>query len=383
MKPDPFREARERDGILVCPFQGEDVPMVLGYRDLRQVTQDWETFSSDAPFRVPIPSEEEDRTVRQLPIERDPPLHTAYRKLVEKWFKRPRQPEYQARLRLLMDELLEWAVQQKTVEAVSEIALPLQSRALTVLLNMPASEADLWISWGTHVFHSADGVNNGAELEAYLNRQFDRAEAEGGEDFFAVLSGCEFEGRPLTREEKLGFGNLAFAGGRDTVINSISETLAFLARQPDDWERLRRDSKLRTPAAEELFRWISPITHIGRVCPHGAEVQGHSVPPNGRVSLNWAAANRDPEEFDQPDDIRIERMPNPHVAFGSGPHACLGATHARALIRSLLDGLCDRPLTLEILEEEPRVEQEAAYRRENGHGRLLLEFRTSSAIHQE
>ena len=155
MKPDPFRQARERDGILVCPFQGENVPMVLDYRDLRQVTQDWNTFSSDAPFRVPIPSEEEDRTVRQLPIERDPPLHTDYRKLVEKWFKRPRLPEYQERLRQLVDDLLNQAVQQQTVEAVSDIALTLQSRALTVLLNMPESEADLWISWGTHVFHSA------------------------------------------------------------------------------------------------------------------------------------------------------------------------------------------------------------------------------------
>ena len=383
MKPDPFRQARERDGILVCPFQGENVPMVLDYRDLRQVTQDWNTFSSDAPFRVPIPSEEEDRTVRQLPIERDPPLHTDYRKLVEKWFKRPRLPEYQERLRQLVDDLLDQAVQQQTVEAVSDIALTLQSRALTVLLNMPESEADLWISWGTHVFHSADGVNNGAELEAYLNRQFDRAETEGGDDFFAVLSACEFDGRSLTREEKLGFGNLAFAGGRDTVINSITEVLAFLAREPVEWERLRQEPKLRTPAAEELFRWISPITHIGRVCPHGAEIRGHDVPPNGRVSLNWAAANRDPGIFDQPDEIRIDRMPNPHVAFGSGPHACLGATHARALIRCLLDGLCDRALSLEVLEETPRVEQEGSYQRENGHNRLLLQVGSSDSMVQD
>ena len=226
-------------------------------------------------------------------------------------------------------------------------------------------------------------MNNGAELEAYLNRQFDRAETEGGDDFFAVLSACEFDGRSLTREEKLGFGNLAFAGGRDTVINSITEVLAFLAREPVEWERLRQEPKLRTPAAEELFRWISPITHIGRVCPHGAEIRGHDVPPNGRVSLNWAAANRDPGIFDQPDEIRIDRMPNPHVAFGSGPHACLGATHARALIRCLLDGLCDRALSLEVLEETPRVEQEGSYQRENGHNRLLLQVGSSDSMVQD
>ena len=73
---DPFREARQKDGVLKCPFQGEMVPMILRHEDVRKAAKDWKTFSSDAPFRVPIPSEEAVRTMRQLPIETNPPEHT-------------------------------------------------------------------------------------------------------------------------------------------------------------------------------------------------------------------------------------------------------------------------------------------------------------------
>jgi cytochrome P450 len=91
--PDPFREAREKDGILRCPFQGEQVPMLLRHAAVREAARDWQTYSSDAPFRVPIPSEEDVRTMRQLPIETNPPEHTDYRAIVEPFFQRPKQPD--------------------------------------------------------------------------------------------------------------------------------------------------------------------------------------------------------------------------------------------------------------------------------------------------
>ena len=79
---DPFRRAREADGVLRCPFQGDEIPMILRHEEVRRAAKDWQTFSSDAPFRVPIPSEEHLRSVRQLPIELDPPDHTDYREIV-------------------------------------------------------------------------------------------------------------------------------------------------------------------------------------------------------------------------------------------------------------------------------------------------------------
>jgi cytochrome P450 len=90
---DPFRVARNQHAVLRCPFQGEEIPMILRHADVREAAKDWKVFSLDAPFRVPIPSEEEVRTMRQLPIETNPPEHTEYRAIVEPFFQRAKLPE--------------------------------------------------------------------------------------------------------------------------------------------------------------------------------------------------------------------------------------------------------------------------------------------------
>jgi len=141
--PDPFREARAKDGVLRCPFQGETLPMILRHADVREAAKDWQKFSSDAPFRVPIPSEEAVRSMRQLPIETNPPEHGEYRALVEPFFQRAKQPEVIAKVEALIDELLTTALARESLEVVSEFALPAQSRALTYLLNVPEREADV------------------------------------------------------------------------------------------------------------------------------------------------------------------------------------------------------------------------------------------------
>src|SRR5476649_1990344 len=90
--PDPFHDAREAAPVLECEFQGENTPMILRHEDVRRAAKDWKTFSSDAPFRVPIPSEEDVRTMRQLPVETDPPDHNDYRDIVEPFFRRAKEP---------------------------------------------------------------------------------------------------------------------------------------------------------------------------------------------------------------------------------------------------------------------------------------------------
>ena len=372
---DPFLEPRRSDGVLRCPFQGETLPMLLRHEDVRRAAKDWRTFSSDAPFRVPIPSEEDVRSMRQLPIETDPPEHTDYRALVEPFFRRAREPEVVAAVEALVAGLLTAALARPAVEVVREFALPLQSRALACLLNVPAAEAEVWIGWGTHVFRDGgDGTRKGAALEAYLHRQFDRAEAAPGADFFSALTRATFRGRPLSREEQMGFANLTFAGGRDTVIHTLSSVLDWLAQQPQALEFLREDPGRIVLAGEEFFRVISPLTHIGRVCPAPTEVLGVAVPAGGRVSLGWASANFDEAAFDAPHEVRLDRKPNPHLAFGSGTHLCLGAAHARLLLRTLLQQCVERVGRLTRIEACEHVEDEAAYRRSVGYESLTLRF---------
>ena len=372
---DPFRSVREIDGVLATEFQGRPVAMILRYKDVRTAAADWRTYSSDAPFQVPIPSEEDMRPVRQLPIETNPPEHTAYRALVEPFFRQPKDPAFAARIEGLVDRLLAEAMERPSTEVVRELALPLQSMALTHLLRVPEEEAEEWIGWGTHVFRDgADGAAKGSVLTRYIDNQLDRAAAKPGDDFFSVLTRVEIDGRPLTRDEMMGFANLTFAGGRDTIIQTVAGVVGHLAAHPEHLVALRDNPALLNTAAEEFFRFLSPLTHIGRVCPRATEVLGVPVAAGERISLVWASANRDAAVFRDPDAVVLDRKPNPHVAFGSGPHNCLGALHARLLVRTLLSCLARSVSAIRVISFAEHIELEADYQRTSGYDRLEVSF---------
>jgi len=373
--PDPFREARRKTGALKCSFNHEEIVMLLRHEDVRAAAKDYAAFSSNAPFRVPIPSEEAVRTMRQLPIETDPPEHTDYRKITEPFFQRPKDPAFIARIEALVDSMLADALGRESVEIVHDFALRLQSRALTYLLNVPESEADTWIGWGIHVFKVTGGAfKQGNVLEDYLQARLDRAAANPGDDFFSALTQATFRGRPLTREEAMGFANLAFAGGRDTIIHTVSCALAYLATHPEELTFLRSDPKRITHACEEFFRVFMPLTHIGRVCSHDANIHGHAVKAGERISLCWASANLDETVFDAPQEVRLDRKPNPHLAFGFGAHLCMGAAHARLLLRTLLQKCVERVASIQVLEAQERFEKEAVYSRPVGYERLTVKL---------
>jgi len=372
---DPFREAREEKGVMKCPFEGEMITMLLRHDDVRRAAADWKQFSSDAPFRVPIPSEEEMRSVRQLPIELDPPDHKEYRKLTEPFFLRAKNPEVIAAVTQLIESVVDSFSTGLPFDAVSEFALPIQSRAFTYLLNMPESEAATWIQWGIHVFQPQEGeTKRGNKLETYLNKTFDAAEVNPGDDFFSALTQVEFRGRKLTRDECLGFANLAFAGGRDTIIHSITSIIAWLAKNPEALEFLREDKKRIVLASEEFFRIFMPLTQIGRVCPEGAEIHGVKVSPGERIGLCWASANHDESVFKDAQSVILDRRPNPHVSFGFRDHLCQGAAHARLLIRTMLEVFCSRGIAIEMIEAIPNVEQAKEFTRSVGYDSLTVRF---------
>jgi len=179
---------------------------------------------------------------------------------------------------------------------------------------------------------------------------------------------------PLKREEMAGFANLVFAGGRDTVINTVCGILAWLSAHPEGLGFLRENPKRIPTAAEEFVRALSPLTHIGRTCPVDTEVHGVKVPAGHRISLCFASANFDETAFEVPEEVRLDRKPNPHVAYGSGPHMCQGAAHARLIIRTLLQKVCERVASLEVLEAQPKVEREPAYDRQVGYEVLVMKL---------
>ena len=146
----------------------------------------------------------------------------------------------------------------------------------------------------------------------------------------------------------MGFGNLAFAGGRDTIIHIISSIVAHFGRDPAALDYLRDDPRRIVHAGEEFFRAFTPLTHLGRVCPSGSSVRGVIVPPGGRVSLCWASANFDEAHFVDPERFDITRSPNEHLAFGFGPHVCLGASLARVEVQSMVGRVLERLPDIEL-----------------------------------
>jgi cytochrome P450 len=127
-------------------------------------------------------------------------------------------------------------------------------------------------------------------------------------------------------------------------------------------------------ATEELIRYASPVTHLGRMCPVDTDVHGVKVDAGKLISLNWASANFDPTMFKEPETVRLDRKPNPHIAFGNGAHNCLGAPHARLIVRTLLKKLCQHTNGMTLLSAQRKVEKEADYERANAYHELKVQL---------
>jgi len=375
--PDAFKDQRP-SGSVPLDYRKEQITAVLKLQDVRKSAKDWQTFSSNAVGRVPIPEEASVRKVRQLPIELDPPMHTQYRDIIEPIFKRPLEEGFRERLNELITDLVEEALRRETLEVVSEFSLPLQSRALALLLNFPIEESEEWINWGVHIFKNDEQgsleASEAPELDEYIERQIARARKNPGEDIVSYLLSSEIDGRKLTSEEVVGFVNLIFAGGRDTVINIVTNTIAYFADNPEGLERRRENPDLGSSATEEFVRYFSPLTHLGRVATEDVDVCNHSVKGGSRISLCWASANRDETKFDDPDQVKLDRSPNPHVGFGFGPHRCIGATHARQIMRTLIPVLADKLASIQVSEYEDYIEQVGQIDRKIGFSRMMATF---------
>ncbi|WET04063.1 cytochrome P450 [Flavobacterium johnsoniae] len=375
---DPFEEARVNQGFGEMDDQNDPVTMLLRHKDVRKGAHDWKTFQSGAvPGRIVIPSEVNIRTTRQIPFEVDPPQHKDFRAILDPWFKRPLEEEYQAKLKEQISALVDEVLAKDSVDVISEFSLKLQSRALTLLLNTPYEEADLWISWGTHVFRSEGEALDGAKaaiLYDYIDGRIDEAIAKNGEDLYSVLLNAVVDGKKLTKEEVKGVMILTFAGGRDTVINAVSNSIAYFAEHPKSLDRLRVEPEIRNKAIEELIRYFAPLTQMGRVAKTDSAVCEHAIKADTRASLCWASANRDATVFENPNEVVLDRKMNPHLSFGFGTHNCLGATHARTIMKIAVEVLTEKVSTMEIVSAEENIEDLGDFKRKVGFHRLQVKF---------
>ncbi|TNJ45341.1 cytochrome P450 [Tamlana fucoidanivorans] len=376
---DPFKQAREGKGYGEMNDQNDPVTMILGHKDVRKCAHNWKTFQSggEEVGRIVVPSEVHIRETRQIPFEVDPPEHKDYRDLLNPWFKRPLESDYQAKLTDIINQVVNEALEKGSLEVVEEFSLKLQSRALTLLLNIPFEESERWISWGTHVFRSEDTALDADKaniLYDYIDREIDKAIANPGDDLYSVLLASEVNGKKMTKEEVKGVLVLTFAGGRDTVINAVTNSIAYFADHPESLQRLRDEPEIMNTAIEELIRYFSPLTQMGRVATEDTQVCEHAIKAQSRISMCWASANRDERVFENANEVILDRKVNPHVAFGFGTHNCLGATHARQIMKILLSTLTEKVGSMKILEAKENIEDLDEFKRKVGFDSLHVTF---------
>lgn len=373
---DPFKDARVTSGCAHMNDQDDPVTMILRLKDVRKTAHNWKTFQSGAtPGRIVIPSEVNIRDTRQIPFEVDPPLHGTFRSLLDPWFKRPLEEHYQETLAQQVNALVDDVLKAESIDVVEDFALCLQSRALTLLLNTDVGEADTWISWGTHVFRSEDDPLDGdkaAILYDYIDEKIKASSPNPEGDLYSVLLAAEVEGKKLTHEEIKGIMVLTFAGGRDTVINAVTNTISYFAQHPESLDRLRKEPEIIGRAIEELIRYFTPLTQMGRVVTQDTQVCEHAIKANSRVSLCWASANRDESVFESPNDVILDRKLNPHVSFGFSHHNCLGATHARQIMRVLIETLVAKVGSIDIIDFEENIESLGEFERKVGFHQLNI-----------
>jgi cytochrome P450 len=327
----------EGAGVGVRGLRG--VAELVSLADVRAAAKDWRHFSSR------LQGDPDVRDYPQLPLEVDPPEHGAYRALLEPILGRRAIVALGPGLRAIARDLVGRFARRGRTEAVFELAVPMVAGSIALILGRPQDTAEL-SSWGiTSWEHLPDGTRSGARLDAYVDRALDGAASgtsstgKAATDAFGLIAQATMDGRPLSRLEQVGLANLVLAGGRDTVILLLAGAMWHLASEPEARDLLRADPTRIPLAIEEYLRYFSPNRGMERRATAHVEGAWGSAEPGELVVLGWGPANHDPSAFEAPGEIRLGRRPNPHLAFGSGPHTCIGIHLARLEARVFLEEL--------------------------------------------
>jgi cytochrome P450 len=326
--------------------------------DIRQAFQQPEAFSSRITGIPPTP-----RPRALLPLELDPPEHGVYRHPLASVFSPQAVARMEPSIRRTCAALVDAVAGRGSCEFLADFAVPFPTTIFVELLGLPAAEATHFAAWNHALLHALDRPEVRAEakeqIAGYLDELVDRrirevaagARGDGGcppdsggvsrqgtrdDDLFAVLARAEVGGRPLTKDEIFDYAFLLFIAGLDTVTAALGFSFAYLARRPEHRKALVGDPALVPTAVEELLRAFS-VVNPARTATRDFEFAGVCLKEGDRVLLSTVLANRDPAEFDDPTDVRFDRPANRHLAFGAGPHRCLGSHLARCELKVALE----------------------------------------------
>ena len=277
-------------------------------------------------------------------IDLDAPDHHKRRKLVSRGFTPARVRDSETRLRAICDDLIDAVCERGTCDIVHDLAAPLPMIVIGDMLGVQPADRAKVLGWSDDMLASltsaADGLTRAAEgfkaYGEYAEHEIARRRAEPTDDLFSVLVHAEVDGARLSDFEIMFESLLLLIGGDETtrqVTTGGLEQLLLL----DPGER-----EVTVSSVEEMLRWVSPIKTLARTVTSDVEVEGVVLPKGAKLVLLYESANFDDSHFDQPERFDVRRAPNDHLAFGFGPHYCLGASLARLEVRALLERLLTR-----------------------------------------
>ncbi len=338
---------------------------VTKHADVRQVSHDWETFSSElgATF-IPTQDEESMAQLSLSILNMDPPKHNRVRRLVSRAFT----PRMVARLvediEQRAERVIDAVIDRGEAEFVSEIAGQVPVQMICEMIGLEKEQWPRMFEASNLLIGSRDDpeyahVNPAlASMEVYAlcDEVAEDRRKNPRDDLMTALVQAELDGERLDNMElNLFFISLVVAGN-ETTRNLINLSLLALLDNPDQAQRLRDDPSLWDSGVEEMLRYGSSIHNFRRTARHDTELRGVPIKAGEKVVMYYASANRDEEVFDAPHRFDVGRTPNDHVTFGGGGvHYCLGASLARAEIKATMRQIVDRLPNIELAGPPARL----------------------------
>jgi cytochrome P450 len=314
----------------------------------------------------------------------NPPAHARVRSLVSRSFAPQVVDQLRAKVARAATTLLEENCGGDVVDFVRDFAVPLPIRLMLELFGVSPEHMTKLKEWSTAIGRTLETVidrdimeraNAATESFAALLKDLIEQRRDGaGDDMLSLLMRKDDTGAALSDDEVIANAILIFSAGHETTTNALANTLYLLTRQPELLATLRTTPALRRSALEECLRHESPVQMLARRAKEDVVVGDKTIRAGQRVVVLLGSANRDPAQFDAPDEVRLDRSPNAHIAFGQGIHYCLGSPMARLELEVALNLLIERTADIRLESDDIEWNDNVALRGPRAL-RLAMTFR--------
>lgn len=341
-----YDEMRRRCPVAYSEFLGWSL---FRHEDVTRVLLDHKTFSSAVSQHLAVPGG------------MDQPEHTAYRPIIESYFSTKRINAFEPVCRRIASRLVKSLRARQITEFMVDGALPFAAQAQCAFLGWPASLEERLVQW-THKNHEATLAQNrkaiseiALEFEAMIEDLLDTRRQAGATpetDITASLMHEKVWGRPLTNEELASILRNWTVGEIGTISAAVGILAHYLAEHIELQKQLRAKPELLSVAIEEILRIRGPLATNRRITKRAVEIGGRHVGAGERITLMWAAANRDGRVFPQPESFRLDRDPDQNLLWGAGIHVCPGASLARLEMKTFMEELLSHTGEITTVQEK-------------------------------